>query len=59
MRSYRELKAEMEAIHQQIAEVKRNVRDNVLKEFKRSCKEFCFSAEMLKGSLANGLGKQW
>ena len=49
MKSYDELKAEMETIQQQMAEAKKNERTNVLKEVKRLCKEFGFTAGMLKG----------
>ena len=52
MKSYDELKAEMEAIQQQMVEAKKNERSNALKEVKRFCKEFGFTAGMLKGSLA-------
>jgi hypothetical protein len=48
MKSYNELKAEMEAIQQQMA----------LKEVKRLCKEFGFTAGMLKGALAGGRKKK-
>ena len=51
MKSYDELKAEMEAIQQQMVEAKKNERANVWKEVKRFCKEFGFTAGMLKGSL--------
>ena len=51
MRSYDELKAKMEAIQQQMVEVKKNDRANALKEVKRLCKEFDFIL-MLKGSIA-------
>ena len=40
MKSYDELKAEMEAIQQQMVEAKKNERANALKEVKRLCKEF-------------------
>jgi hypothetical protein len=53
-----ELKAEMEAIQQQMVEAKKNERANALKEVKRLCKEFGFTAGMLKGSLAEGRKKQ-
>ena len=53
-----ELKAEMEAIQQQMVEAKKNERANALKEVKRLCKEFGFTAGMLKGSLAKGRGEQ-
>ena len=48
MKSYDELKAEMETIQQQMAEAKKNERANALKEVKRLCKEFGFTAGMLK-----------
>mgnify|MGYP000164954022 CR=1 FL=1 len=57
MKSYDELKAEMESIQQQMVEVKKNERDNVLKEVKRLCKEFGFTAGMFKGSLTKGRKK--
>ena len=48
MKSYDELKAEMETIQQQMAEAKKNERTSALKEVKRLCKEFGFTAGMLK-----------
>ena len=54
MKSYDELKAEMEAIQQQMFEAKRNERANEQREIKRLCKEFDFTAGMLKGLLAEG-----
>ena len=54
MKSYDELKAEMETIQQQMAEAKKNERTNALKEVKRLCKEFGFTAGMLKGASAKG-----
>ena len=53
-----ELKAEMEAIQQQMVEAKKNERANALKEVKRLCKEFGFTAGMLKDSLAEGRGEK-
>ena len=44
MKSYDELKAEMETIQQQMAEAKKSERMNALKEVKRLCKEFGFTA---------------
>ena len=44
----------MEAIQQQMVEEKKNERANALKEVKRLCKEFGFTAGMLKGILAEG-----
>ena len=58
MKSYDELKAEMETIQQQMAEAKKNERTNAVKEVKRLCKEFGFNAGMLKGSLVKGRGKE-
>ena len=52
MKSYGELKAEMEAIQQQMVEAKKNERANALKEVKRLRKEFGFTAAMLKGALS-------
>ena len=43
MKSYEELKAEMETIQQQMVEAKKNERTNALKEVKRLCKEFGFT----------------
>ena len=54
MKSYDELKAEIETIQQQTAEAKKNERTNALKEVKWLCIEFGFTAGMLKGSLAEG-----
>jgi len=50
MQSYDKLKAEMEAIQQLMVEAKKNA----MKEVKRLCKEFGFTAGMLKGALAKG-----
>lgn len=58
MKSYDELKAEMETIQQQMLEAKQNERANSLKEVKRSYKEFGFTAGMPKGSLAKGRGEK-
>ena len=58
MKSYDELKAEMETIQQQMAEAKKNERTSALKEVKRLCKEFGFTAGMLKGALAEGRKKK-
>ena len=54
MKSYDELKAEMEAIQQQMVEAKKNERSNALKEVKRLCKEFGFNAGMLKRCVSKG-----
>jgi hypothetical protein len=39
-------------------EANKNERANAFKEVKRLCKEFDFTAVMLKGSLAGGMKKQ-
>jgi uncharacterized protein (DUF1810 family) len=57
MKSYEELKAEMEVIQHQMVEAKKNECTNALKEVKRLCKEFGFTAGMLKCSLAEGREK--
>ena len=44
-------------IEQQIVESKKNERANALKELKRLYKEFGFTADMLKGALAEGRKK--
>jgi hypothetical protein len=54
MKSYNELKAEMETIQQQMVEAKKNERTSALKEVKRLCKEFGFTAGIFKGALAKG-----
>lgn len=56
MKSYDELKAEMEAIQQQMAKAKKNERAEALKTVKRLCKEFGFTAGVLKGALVKGRG---
>jgi hypothetical protein len=57
MESHDELKAEMEAIQQQMVEAKKNERANALKEVKPLCKEFGFTAGIFKDSLAEGTKK--
>ena len=54
MKSYDQLKADMEAIQQQMVEAKKKELANALKKVKRLYKEFGFTAAMLKGSLAEG-----
>ena len=54
MKSYGKLKAEMEAIYQQMFKAKKNELANALRELKRLCKEFDFNAGMLEDSLAEG-----
>jgi hypothetical protein len=41
-----------------MAEAKKNEHANALKEINRLCKEFGFTAGMLKGALAEGRKKQ-
>ena len=53
-KSHNKLKAEMEAIQQQMVEAKRSELTNALKEVKRLSKEFGFTAGMLKAALAEG-----
>lgn len=45
------LKTEMQAIQQQIVDVKKNKCAITLKKVKCFCKEFGFTVDMLKGSL--------
>jgi hypothetical protein len=54
MTSYDRLKAEKEAIQQQMVESKKNERAYALKEVKRICSEFGFAAGMFKDALAEG-----
>lgn len=54
IKSFDELKSEMEIILQQMAEAEKNKRASALKEIKRLCKEFGFTSGMLKGLLAEG-----
>ena len=58
MTSYDELKAEMEAIQHQRGEAKKNDRANALKEVSRLCKEFGFTAGILKGALTESRKKK-
>lgn len=44
IKSYDELKAKMETIQQQMAEAKKSERADLLKEVKRLCKDFGFTA---------------
>jgi hypothetical protein len=57
MKLYNELKTEIKIILQQMVEAKKNELANALKEVKRLCKEFGFTAGMLKSSLAEGRKK--
>ena len=49
-----ELKAEIETIQQQMTEVKKSERTDALKKVKELCKEFGFTAGVLKDALAEG-----
>ena len=51
MKSYDELKAEMEAIQQQVVEGKKNERASSLKELKHLCKVwiYCWNVESCVG----------
>ena len=48
----------METIKKQMTEAKRNERTSAGKEVKHLCKEFGFTAGMLKNALAEGRKKQ-
>ena len=53
-----ELKVEMQKIQQQVVGVKKHVCVNAIKDIKRLCKEFCFTAGMLKDWLTEGWNKK-
>ena len=55
MKLYEKLKKNTEAIQQQMVEAKKNELANALKEVKRPCKEFGFTAGMLKGLWLRGV----
>ena len=52
MKFYDELRVELEAIEQQMVEVKKNEREKKLKEVRNFCKEFSFTAGILQDSIA-------
>jgi len=54
MKSYDELKAEMDNLQQQMVEVKQEERKAVIKQVRNLCKEFKITAGHLKGALAQG-----
>ena len=59
MKSYDELKAEIEAIHLQMVETNKNERPNTLKKIKcLLSKEFGFTEGTLRGALPEGRKKQ-
>ncbi len=49
LKSYDELKDEMEQLEEQMAEAKKRERAETPKKVKEPCKEFGFAAGMLKG----------
>ncbi len=54
MKSYEELRAEMDALEKEMVEAKKRERSEALKKVRSLCKEFGFTAGMLKGALASG-----
>jgi len=54
MKSYEELKAEMDTIQQQMAGAKKNERTIALKKFNELFKKFGYTAGMFKDSLNEG-----
>lgn len=58
MKSYDELKVDMEVLQQQMVEAKKNERADALKTVKRLCKEYGFIGGMLKEMLAEGKTKK-
>lgn len=58
MKSYDDLKVEMKNLQRQMGEAKKRERASALKEAKRLCKEFGFTAGMLKGALSEGRKKK-
>lgn len=58
MKTYEELKAEMGTLEKELAAAKERERKDALKKVRELCKEFGFTAGMLKGSLAKGRGSK-
>lgn len=54
MKSYAELLEERDRIDAELVEAKKREKAEALKTVRRLCKEFGFTARMLKGSLAEG-----
>lgn len=54
MKTYEQLKAEMEQLQKQMDEAKKRDRTEALKQVKKLCKDYGFTAGMLKGALAQG-----
>jgi hypothetical protein len=57
VKTYDVLKAEIRTIQEQMVEASRNQGTDALKKVKELCKEFGFTAGMLKGELAEGMNK--
>ena len=57
LKSYDELKAEIESLQQQMIEAKKRERAEALKKVKEFCREFVFTAGTLKGAFAKGMNK--
>lgn len=58
MNPHNELKAEMEAIQQQIGEAKKSDHGNALSEVDCLWRAFGFTAGVLKGGVAKGLSEK-
>lgn len=58
MKSYDELKAEIQQLEQQMIEAKKRERNEALKKVRELCKAFGFTSGMLKGALAEGRKKK-
>jgi DNA-binding protein H-NS len=54
MKSYSELKSEMDNLEAQMEQAKKRERAEALKKVKQLCKEFGFTARMLQGVLTKG-----
>ena len=54
MKSYSELKSEMDNLEAQMEQAKKRERTEALKKVKQLCKEFGFTARMVQGVLAKG-----
>ena len=57
MKSYDDMKVEMELIQQQMVQAKKNECAKTLNELTRLCKELGLTAGMLNGALAEGRKK--
>ena len=54
MKSYSELKSEVDNLEAQMEQAKKRGRAEALKKVKQLCKEFGFTGRMLQGVLAKG-----